>query len=178
MKKFGKLLYYYILISFLLLTLYMVIALTISPRTDSQGRGFIPCTEEFIINVSECQKGQITCPIKWLWRDMKCNTGVIMEGLGAWVRGQQKTPWANYIYETDELSEDIRKNKRTDIGDFTEKKLLIEDKLAEKDNEKQIQLNIKNEIAEEELDKSKKHKANTDEVDFFTLDETIDDGKK
>lgn len=99
MERFFKLLYYYLLGLFMAFVVYLCIMLFISPRQDKLQRGFIPCTARLVEQFSLCEQGQIGCVASALWQDTKCNAAVILEGLGAWVRGQQPTPWANYLYE-------------------------------------------------------------------------------
>ncbi|MBR1600959.1 MAG: hypothetical protein IJ677_05205 [Alphaproteobacteria bacterium] len=98
MEKFFKLLYYYCLGGFVISVVYLTIMLFISPRQDALKRGFIPCTEKLVMDISYCQRGEISCPLRYLWQDMKCNAKVVLSGFGAWVKGEQKTPWANYLF--------------------------------------------------------------------------------
>lgn len=99
MEKFFKLLYYYCLGLFVAFIVYMTIVMYISPRQDAEKRGFIPCTEELVHNLTGCETGKMSCAMGFLWDDMKCNISVVLNGLGAWVKGQQVTPWANYLFE-------------------------------------------------------------------------------
>lgn len=98
MEKFFKLLYYYCLGLFVAFIVYMTIVMYISPRQDAEKRGFIPCTEELVHNLSGCETGKMGCAMGYLWDDMQCNVSVVLSGLGAWVKGQQPTPWANYLF--------------------------------------------------------------------------------
>lgn len=99
MEKFLKLLYYYCLGLFLSFVIYMAIVMFLSPRQDVKKRGFIPCTEELVYNLSGCESGKMSCTMGYLWDDMKCNVKVVLNGLGAWAKNEQSTPWANYLFE-------------------------------------------------------------------------------
>ena len=99
MEKFFKLLYYYCLGLFVAFIVYMTIVMYISPRQDAEKRGFIPCTEELVHNLTGCETGKMSCAMGYLWDDMQCNISVVLNGFGAWVKGQQSTPWANYLFE-------------------------------------------------------------------------------
>lgn len=150
MARFFHLLYYYLLALLVLFVAYMVIMLVLSPRQDLQKRGFIPCTEEFVLNVADCTRGEIICPLKYLWRDTTCNATVILDGFGAWVKGKQKTPWANYLYkpELPELSDmtDYNGNIVEDMQDLEAQSQFIERKNRELDEAKKRGLNLREDV--------------------------------
>ena len=98
MEKFFRLVYYYCLSAFVIGVIYLSVMLFIAPRQDALKRGFIPCTEKLVIDITSCQPGKISCPLKHLWQDLKCNTKVVFGGFGAWVKGEQKTPWDNSLF--------------------------------------------------------------------------------
>ncbi|MBQ8480959.1 MAG: hypothetical protein IJ532_00295 [Alphaproteobacteria bacterium] len=98
MEKFFRLLYYYCLGAFVIGVIYMSVMLFMAPRQDALKRGFIPCTETLVINITSCEAGKISCPLKYLWQDLKCNTKVVLNGFGAWIKKEQKTPWDNYLF--------------------------------------------------------------------------------
>lgn len=99
MERFFKILYYYCLGMLVFFVAYLSVALAISPKNDAQKRGFIPCTQDLVLEVSLCERGKITCPLGALWSDTKCNIHVVFDGLGAWIKARQPTPWANYLFE-------------------------------------------------------------------------------
>lgn len=105
MERFFKIFYYCCLLLFVAAVTYLAVMLYIAPRQDALKRGFIPCTEKLVIDISACERGSIGCPMKFLWQDTKCNIAVITEGFAAWVKGTQKTPWANYLFEPVALAE-------------------------------------------------------------------------
>ncbi len=98
MDRFFRLLYYYCLFMLIVIVLYLSFALAVSPKKDALKRGFIPCTENFVYSVGECERGQMGCLASKLWTDTKCNLYVIADGLGAWIKGNQSTPWENYFF--------------------------------------------------------------------------------
>jgi len=98
MERICKYLYYLFLTGLMFGILYLTIVLYIAPRQDAQNRGFIPCTKQLVIELSACERGQIKCPLRHLWSDMRCNVGVIYAGINGWISGKQSTPWANYLF--------------------------------------------------------------------------------
>lgn len=147
MEKFWKLLYYYCLGAFILSVIYLTVMLFISPRQDALKRGFIPCTEQLVINISECERGKMSCPMKHLWQDMKCNINVVLSGFGAWVKGEQKTPWANYLFEPKtyaEIDEELPYNGSVirDMDNMEKQRLFIEEKQAELEAAKNRRLEL------------------------------------
>lgn len=99
MDRIFQYLYYIVLSALLGFVIYLTAMLYISPRQDAQERGFIPCTKELVYELSGCERGKLGCAAKHLWRDMKCNVGVIYAGAKMWIKGEQTTPWANYLFE-------------------------------------------------------------------------------
>lgn len=77
----------------------MCFALVMAARTDALKRGFIPCTENLVLQLTDCPRGRLVCPLKSLWQNTKCNTMVVLDGFGAWVKGKQERPWSNYLFE-------------------------------------------------------------------------------
>ena len=147
MEKFWKLLYYYCLGAFVLCVIYLSVMLFISPRQDALKRGFIPCTEKLVTDISGCERGKMSCPLKYLWQDMKCNVDVIMSGFGAWVKGEQKTPWENYLFEPKayaEIDEELPYEGSVirDMQNIEEQRLFIEEKQAEFEAVKNRQLEL------------------------------------
>lgn len=83
----------------------------ISPRYDLQRRGFIPCTEKLADSVEKCGRNNILCTLGAIWTDNMCNISVIWQGLNKWVRGEQSTPWSNYIFEPEIATEPAENNE-------------------------------------------------------------------
>lgn len=150
MARFFHLLYYYLLALLVIFVAYMALALVMSPRQDLQKRGFIPCTEDFVLQVSDCTRGNMLCPLQYLWRDTTCNATVILDGLGAWVRGRQPTPWANYLF-VPTLSEpsaitDYDGDVVADMQDLEAQSQFIERKNRELDEAKKRGLNLREDV--------------------------------
>lgn len=147
MERFWKLLYYYCLGGFVISVVYLTVMLFVSPRQDALKRGFIPCTEKLVIDISSCQRGKISCPLMHLWQDMKCNGSVVLGGFGAWVKGEQSTPWANYLFEPKALAEIDEEtpyigNISSDMDDMEKQRLFIEAKHTELEEIKNRQLQL------------------------------------
>jgi len=147
MERFWKLLYYYCLGGFVISVVYLTVMLFISPRQDALKRGFIPCTEKLVIDISSCQRGKISCPLMHLWQDMKCNGSVVLGGFGAWVKGEQSTPWENYLFEPKAFAEIDEEtpyigNVSSDMDDMEKQRLFIEAKHTELEEIKNRQLQL------------------------------------
>lgn len=78
---------------------YFAIVLLLSPKNDIKNRGFVACTKELVVNLGECESGQLSCVLGSFYDDTKCNSQIIFTGLKNWLKGEQTTPWSNYIFE-------------------------------------------------------------------------------
>ncbi len=150
MDKFFKYLYYTVLILFVSGIIYLTTMLFLAPRQDVYDRGFIACTKELVNNLAECERGKIGCPLKFLWRDMKCNVGIIYTGVADWVKGKQKTPWANYLYEPQliapEDQELYQSNALNDMMDIEYQNQFFERKNEEFEAAKQRMMNTDKDV--------------------------------
>lgn len=97
--KIFKFVYVWFLVIVAVFSVYMMTVLVISPKNDLKNRGFIACTKKLVYNLGNCQSGQIGCVSKAFYHDTACNSKVICKGFVKWVKGEQSTPWANYIFE-------------------------------------------------------------------------------
>jgi len=96
--------------SFIGLFLAFCIIIVSSPREDLQKRGFIPCTETMIAELHDCE-GIVWCTVKAILKNAACDFKVIKKGFGGWLRGEQETPWANYLFaaeKEDDFEEILR----------------------------------------------------------------------
>ena len=146
MNTFFKILYYYFLGMLVFFTLYLTVMLAVSPKQDKLKRGFIPCTEKLVHGVFQCERGTIGCPLKNLWRDMQCNTGVILDGIGAWVRGRQNTPWANYLFEPQNTEDEYADDKNVDMDTLEKNRQFIKAKREELEKVKNRSLNLQDDV--------------------------------
>lgn len=108
---FLKCYWFSMLISFILLVSFLLFLLILlSPRYDTQKRGFIPCTEELAQNLLSCpQESKYSCGIKHILTNSWCDIKVIGQGWQNWWQGKQKTPWSNYIFKP-EMNKPIDEN--------------------------------------------------------------------
>ena len=143
MERFFKLLYYYCLGLFFLFVVYMITVMFLSPRQDAEKRGFIPCTEELVYGIANCEAGKMSCTFGYLWNDTKCNVNVILNGLGAWAKGQQATPWANYLFtpvteaeqegisfdkdDGSEITDDFIKAKKQELEEAKNRNVMLDE---------------------------------------------------
>lgn len=70
-----------------------------APRVDIKQRGFVRCTTQMIDALRNCGKKQVWCASKIVLKNHACDFHVITEGVSAWLKGTQSTPWANYYFE-------------------------------------------------------------------------------
>ncbi len=150
MDKFFQYLYYTVLTLFVSGVIYLTTMLFLAPRQDVHDRGFIVCTRELVNNLSECERGRIGCPLKFLWHDMKCNVGIIYTGAVDWLKGKQKTPWANYLFEPQltapEDQELYQSNALNDMMDIEYQNQLFEQKNQELEAAKQRMMNADKDV--------------------------------
>ena len=150
MDRIFQYLYYIFLTLFLLFVIYLTTVLYLAPRNDKLERGFIPCTKELVFELSGCKSGNLKCPLKLLWQDMKCNIGVIASGAKNWFKGEQTTPWANYLFEpqliADEEISQYPGDAEQDMKDIEQQRLFIEQKNQELEDAKQRLLNMDEDV--------------------------------
>lgn len=147
MEKFLKWLYYICLSVLVIGVSYVSVMMFISPRQDAAKRGFIPCTERLVYDISSCSAGELSCPLGFLWQDMRCNVKVVWSGLIDWTKGQQAAPWSNYLFEPiaeAEIDEELpyQGNVLRDMNDMEALRIFAEKKQAELEEAKNRQLNL------------------------------------
>ena len=97
--RFIKHHWFGILLSILLLAyLSLFILVMVSPREDLERRGFLKCTDDFVIKAKRCQNAK-RCLIGALLGNNLCYAEVVKDGMEAWVEGSQETPWENYLFD-------------------------------------------------------------------------------
>jgi len=116
-----------------------------APRVDAQGRGFIPCTEEMMNRLYQCEKNKVWCAVKIVIRNNACDMRVIKKGFSLWLEGKQKTPWANYYF-----TPIIEPATDTD-----ENFLILDEKEAEETLRQMEELNQKANVLKKEQEKLK-----------------------
>lgn len=84
---------------FVLFFVTVFLLVLFSPRQDLQKRGFIPCTENMVSEMLSCRENKAFCMLGSVIKNSWCDSKVVLNGLGAWVKGQQSTPWENYLFE-------------------------------------------------------------------------------
>ena len=100
MLNFIKRYWFFVFITIFVL-LYLVVFLLVlaSPRQDDLNRGFIPCTQKMAQEILVDEKKSSLKLAKIIIANTYCDTKVVFKGLTDWVKGKQKTPWANYLFE-------------------------------------------------------------------------------
>ena len=119
MFKFIKK-YWFAIIMAVCSILYLVVFLLVlfSPKTDKLNRGFIPCTTEMARSIlEEREKGSFEL-VKIIIKNTYCDAKVVGNGLVKWVKGEQSSPWANYLFEPVPVFEE----ENAELAEFYEKK--------------------------------------------------------
>lgn len=139
---FGYLITLMIVFYTIIFTLVMI-----SPRQDSLNRGFVPCTKEMISQMMSCQDHKAWCMSKAIIQNTGCDTLVILDGLGAFIKGNQKTPWENYLFTPEIETPDID----TDLEQYYNENPMLKEEM-ERLKEKHLELEKKlEEIKNDEL---------------------------
>ncbi|MFV0626195.1 MAG: hypothetical protein ACK5N8_02450 [Alphaproteobacteria bacterium] len=87
-------------VSFFILVFVLVL---ISPKQDVQKRGFTICSENFVDEVSLCQKSY-GCVLKAVLGHGYCTAKTVVVGAENWILGEQQTPWGNYMFSPQSLA--------------------------------------------------------------------------
>ncbi len=150
MDRIFQYIYYIFLALFVTFTVYLTTVLYFAPRSDKLERGFIPCTKALVFELSGCESGHLKCPLKLLWQDMKCNIGVIYSGVINWTKGQQATPWANYLFEPQLQATDednlYSGNAAEDMLSLEQQSIVLEQEQQESETAKQRYLNLDRDV--------------------------------
>lgn len=75
----------------------LFVAMIVSPKEDLKKRGFIPCTEKFVHHANMCENSKM-CIVKGVWSHIGCGFSVVGTGVSKWAKGEQNTPWENYVF--------------------------------------------------------------------------------
>ena len=184
LDKIFKILYGGFLAALVAYVIYMMMVLVISPKKDLKQRGFIACTRELVLNLGDCERGQLGCVLKAFYGDTACNSKVIYKGLTAWLKGEQSTPWANYIFEPQwqeeaenpymgnpqkdmenmALDREFMLQKERELENIKDKALKVQESVIISDPESQIEPEI--EILKEEKEAENLSQDINDEADI------------
>lgn len=93
--------YWFVVFITIFVLLYLVVFLLVlaSPRQDDLNRGFIPCTQKMAQEILINEEKSSLKLAKIIIANTYCDTKVVFSGLTDWIKGKQKTPWANYLFE-------------------------------------------------------------------------------
>ena len=100
MRKFFKKYWFTMLITLFVSTYLMVFLFVLfSPKEDDLERGFIPCTKQMSEKILKNEEQSTLKLVKIIVENTYCDTKVVAKGFVNWLKGEQKTPWANYFFE-------------------------------------------------------------------------------
>ena len=144
MKKGFKIVFYTLFGILFFGVLYLTTVMYMSPRRDAEERGFIKCTKKLVLDLQMCKAGSLGCPFKLLIKDMGCNIGVVGTGFAGWLKGEQSTPWANYLFEPKIASVDDEGGDKIvePLSDAEFQNEFVRRKLQELEQAKHRELNI------------------------------------
>ena len=74
------------------------VLILLAPKQDAKGRGFIPCTQEMVQKLLDCDR-KFFCSTKVVFDNNLCMLKVIGHGFSDWLNHKQPRPWSNYIFE-------------------------------------------------------------------------------
>lgn len=77
----------------------------VSPHSDTQNRGFVPCTNKMMGTLASCD-GKYSCFLRNVINGNLCYAKVVNRGLVDFVSAKQPTPWSNYLFEAETISDD------------------------------------------------------------------------
>ena len=127
-----------------LVFLLFSVVVAMAPHNDAKGRGFTKCTSQMAMELQQTGKLSVTGAVKMVNKGYWCYALVMGEGVKLFIKGEQSTPWSNYlfkeespIYQDDEgegFSEDLLKANLLDEED--DSKNLWDGSDKENDDEK------------------------------------------
>lgn len=80
--------------------LFIFVLVLIAPHQDEQKRGFVPCTEAMAEQIKNCSSRSL-CVLGSVVDNTFCNIKVIGKGVKLWIKGEQSSPWKNYLFVAD-----------------------------------------------------------------------------
>lgn len=79
---------------------FLFLLVLFAPAKDLQNRGFTKCHALLYDNLKACHSSS-QCLLKHILGVNGCYASVVGEGFALWIKGEQKTPWANYFFEAE-----------------------------------------------------------------------------
>ena len=100
MKKWVKD-YWFIFVCglFVLVFFLFSVVVALAPHVDMKQRGFTPCTYQMLNDFNKEEKLSFTQTVSVINKGYICYAGVVWQGMKMFFKGEQKTPWTNYLFE-------------------------------------------------------------------------------
>lgn len=100
MKKWFKD-YWLIFVCGLMVLIFFLfsVVVAVAPHIDMKQRGFTPCTYQMANDFSQTEKSDFGHVMSTINKGYICYAGVVWQGMKMFFKGEQKTPWANYLFE-------------------------------------------------------------------------------
>jgi len=115
------------------LFLLFSVVVGIAPHNDARGRGFTKCTSEMAFVLQQTDKLSVMRAAKMVGEGYWCYALVMKEGIELFVKGKQKTPWSNYLFDEERFDA-----KEGDEGEGFSEDLLKANLLDDEDDEKSL----------------------------------------
>lgn len=125
-----------------------------APRVDLEERGFVKCTKNMIADFSNCQKNKVRCAVKTMFKNHICDFNVVKTGFSQWLKGEQKTPWANYYFEP--VTEDLNPAEDEELQAYYQKH---QDILSEMEELNQKYFELEKQLDKKELEVPEQHQS-------------------
>lgn len=93
---------------FVLFFMSCVAIIAVAPHNDSEMRGFTPCTYRMAEKLMLRETLKYTEVMSIITEGYGCYFAVMGEGISLFYKGEQATPWANYLFKvtTNETDDD------------------------------------------------------------------------
>ena len=137
MRKFFKKYWFSLLIA-LFISAYVMVFLFVlfSPKEDDLERGFIPCTKQMSEKILQNKEQSYLNLANIIIENTYCDTKVVVKGVINWLKGEQKTPWANYFFEP--VLEKNKEKKDEELAKFYLENPYISEDMKNLDKERKI----------------------------------------
>ena len=125
----------------------MFVLILIAPKQDAQNRGFVFCTQNLIDDLADCNRS-IWCSSRAIAKNTWCDFKIIANGISLWTKGEQSTPWSNYIFEPEIpqnafIDEEARKEYLEKYPDVRQEMETLHKLRKELENEQNLQADPK-----------------------------------
>ena len=129
---------------FVLFFFLFSVVVAVAPHIDMKQRGFSPCTYQMAEEFQATDKLGFWHTISTVNKGYVCYAKVMLKGAEMFFKGEQNTPWANYLFEpeleTDPFADDVEPYsedliKANMLNESMQNTDLLQDDVKEKNDE-------------------------------------------